>query len=372
MAETLKSKYGPEIVTCVADMVAFVAPEFPRKRFITETMSGYDALELMDRGRRIATQLHAFLPGGFPDTMAVLLRAIDAPVKRPSKNSLSSFLYLPFTEFVARHGLDHVDMSMAAMHVLTQRFTAEFCIRPFLIHHQDATLAHLRRFVVDPSADVRRLVSEGTRPRLPWAPRLPVLQANPDIALEFLEQLKDDPSEYVRRSVANHLNDIGKDFPERLIQVTRRWAKGASSERKKLVRHALRSLLKAGDGDALAIVGHAPDVSIEVMSCTVSPKRVPADGFVMLGYTVHNTGGTPASIIADCRVGYVRADGSVSPKVFRMATFVLASGESRAVSKKLSLTPLTTRKHYPGRHPVEAQVNGQRFAMGEFDLRSRG
>ncbi|MBK8284562.1 MAG: hypothetical protein IPK97_06550 [Ahniella sp.] len=191
---------------------------------------------------------------------------------------------------------------------------------------------------------------------------------DPGPTLELLELLRDDESEYVRRSVANHLNDIGKDHPERLVQVAERWAIGASPNRIALLRHALRSLLKSGHSRALAVVGHAPDASIDVRNPVVTPKRVAWSARVQLGYEVVNTGATDVSVIAECRVGFVRADGSVSTKAFRMGRFDLAPGATRSVSKSLSLADLSTRRHYPGVHPVEAQVNGQRFVMGEFRL----
>lgn len=368
MATSLKSMYGPEVVDCIGHMVAFAWPAFPRKRFLTQALDGFASLELMDRGRHVARALVDHLPRDYPEAVAILLAAADAPVQRPARNSLSSFLYLPFTEFVRTQGLDHPDVSLAAMHALTQRFTAEFCIRPYLVRFPDRTLAQLRRWAEDPSADVRRLVSEGTRPRLPWAPRLPAFQADPSLALPLLELLRDDPSPYVRRSVANHLNDIGKDHPERLVAIARQWIRNAPDERRALLRHALRSLLKAGHPEVLGLLGHAPDAALGVDASRVSPRRVPASGSVEIGYRVHNPGDTTVSVIADCRVGFVRADGSVSWKVFRLGRFPLAPGESREVRKHLSLAPLSTRRHYPGKHPVEAQVNGQRSPIGVFTL----
>ena len=368
MATTLKSQYGPDVVRCIAAMMSHAWSEFPSRKFMTHALADYESLELMDRGRQISHALEAALPADYPRALEVILRAVDAPVPRPKKTSLSSFLYLPFTEFVGRVGLDHLEESLSAMHLLTQRFTAEFCIRPFLIRHQEQTLRRLRVFASDPSADVRRLVSEGTRPRLPWAPRLPAFQHDPGPTLKLLELLRDDESEYVRRSVANHLNDIGKDHPERLVQVAERWAIGATPNRIALLRHALRSLLKSGHSRALAVVGHAPDASIDVRNPVVTPKRVAWAARVQLGYDVVNTGVTDVSVIAECRVGFVRADGSVSTKAFRMGRFDLAPGATRSVSKSLSLADLSTRRHYPGAHPVEAQVNGQRFVMGEFRL----
>lgn len=368
MAAPLKSFYGPEVVDNIGRMVVSAWPSFPRQRFMREALAGYESLELMDRGRHLARVLADHLPQDYPTALAIVLAAAEVPVPRPQQHSMASFLYLPFTEFIRMRGLDHVDESLSAMHRLTQRFTAEFCIRPFLIRHQDRALVQLREWVADPRAAVRRLVSEGTRPRLPWAPRLPAFQSDPGIALPLLESLRDDPSPDVRRSVANHLNDIGKDHPETLVAIARAWHRDAPPERQALLRHALRSLLKAGHPEVLTLLGHAPDAALVVDSPRVKPRRVPANGTVEIGYVVRNPGDVAVSVVADCRVGYVRADGTLSHKVFRLGKFLLAAGESRAVAKRLSLAPLSTRRHYPGRHPVEAQVNGKRSPIGEFLL----
>ena len=169
---------------------------------------------------------------------------------------MAAFLYMPHLFFVARHGLDHFEDSMRAQHALTQLFTAEYSIRAFLEKHPGATLARLREWTADPSHHVRRLVSEGTRPRLPWAPRLRAFQKDPRPVLELLELLKDDPELYVRRSVANNLNDIGKDHPALLTAVAKRWLRGASPERRWIVSHALRSAVKRADAGALGALGY--------------------------------------------------------------------------------------------------------------------
>ena len=169
---------------------------------------------------------------------------------------MAAFLYMPHLFFVARHGLDHFEDSMRAQYALTQRFTAEYSIRAFLEKHPEATLARLREWAADPSQHVRRLVSEGTRPRLPWAPRLRAFQKDPRPVLELLELLKDDPELYVRRSVANNLNDIGKDHPALLTAVAKRWLRGATPERRWIVDHALRSAVKRADAGALGALGY--------------------------------------------------------------------------------------------------------------------
>jgi 3-methyladenine DNA glycosylase AlkC len=203
MAEPLIAQYGPDVPQAIARMVAAVHPRFDVDAFLQDALTGYEALALMPRGKHIARALHRHLPPDYGDALRILLASADQPHGRAPGLSLASFLFLPHTVFVSEFGLDHFELSMQAQHALTQRFTAEFSIRPFLQKHTEATLERLADWATDPSEHVRRLVSEGTRPRLPWASRLPAFQRDPAPVLALLERLKDDPALYVRRSVAN-------------------------------------------------------------------------------------------------------------------------------------------------------------------------
>ncbi len=229
MAEALKNHYGPDIPRRIAAMICAVHPSFDPRSFVKNALDGYEALELMQRGAKIADALHAYLPDDFPVAVAILLASLDQPAALKTKgadnNPITAFLFLPHTVFVAQRGLDHFEVSMRAQHALTQRFSAEFSIRKFLQYKQIDTLKVLSVWAADPSAHVRCLVSEGTRSRLPWAPHLRAFQQDPRPVLALLELLKDDPSLYVRQSVANNLNDIGKDHPELLFETAARWSK---------------------------------------------------------------------------------------------------------------------------------------------------
>jgi 3-methyladenine DNA glycosylase AlkC len=246
VAEPLKDAYGPEVPRRIAAMVSTAHPSFDSRAFVRDCLAGYGALNLIARGWRIADALHAHLPRDFPRAVEILLRSLGPGRQSPEGNGMAPFLYMPHAFFVARYGLDHFEASMRAQYEITKRFTAEFSIRPFIERHREATLERLGEWARDPDPHVRRLVSEGTRPRLPWAPRLREFQRDPAPVLALLELLKDDPELYVRRSVANNLNDIGKDHPELLAQTARRWLEGADANRRWLVKHALRSAVKRG------------------------------------------------------------------------------------------------------------------------------
>jgi len=367
VAEPLKNRYGLEIPRRIADMIVHVCPSFPKQAFLRDALAGYDALELMPRGRHIARALHAHLPQDVPKALDILLASLDAPGTNPD-GALASFLFLPHTVYVADHAIDYFEAAMHAQHALTQRFTAEFSIRPFIEKYPERTFARLREWTHDPSPHVRRLVSEGTRPRLPWAPRLRALQRDPRPALELLELLKDDPELYVRRSVANHLNDIGKDHPALLNRVAKRWLTGATPERAWIVRHALRSAIKRGDAGPLAVSGFGAKAEISLRNATVAPRRVKSGGRVRFAFDLVNRLSRSQRVLVDLRVFYVKADGRTTPKVFKFKTLDFDPKQAWTLEKSLSLADLSTRKHYPGEHRVELLLNGRAVPLGTFRL----
>lgn len=368
MAEPLKNSYGPEIPRCIADMIQKVHPRFESAKFIRDVLKGYDDLELLPRGRHIATVLHSYLPEDFEKAVDILIRSIATPMDKTGANGMSSFLYMPHAHYVATYGLDHFQASMEAQYRITQLFTAEFSIRPFLVKHTAKTLAQLDKWTKDPNEHVRRLVSEGSRPRLPWAMRLPAFQKDPTPVLKLLEKLKDDPSLYVRRSVANNLNDIGKDHPDILIETAQRWSRGAGPERHWLITRALRSSVKRGEAAALSILGYDTANGLVVVNGGVSPLRVKKGGRVNFSFEVENRSKQSKRVAVDYRVHYRKANGRTTPKVFKHKSLQLEPGKREKMSIEIKLHDLTTRKHYPGVHRLEAQLNGKVFDVGEFAL----
>jgi 3-methyladenine DNA glycosylase AlkC len=368
MAEPLIAQYGPDVPQAIARMVAAVHPHFDSDAFLEDALGGYDALALMPRGKHIARALHRHLPQNYGKALHILLASIDQPHGRAPGLSLAAFLYLPHTVFVAEFGLDHFELSMQAQHTLTQRFTAEFSIRPFLQKHPEATLARLMQWTRDPSEHVRRLVSEGTRPRLPWASRLPVFQRDPSQVLTLLECLKDDPALYVRRSVANNLNDIGKDQPALLAATAKVWLRDATPERRWIVQHALRSAVKRGETGALDALGFGSAATVTIGQPSIAPQRAVVGGTLSIAFDVTNTTDKPQRVLVDFAVHYVKANGKSRAKVFKLKTLDLSAHETQRVGKQVSLAEMTTRKHYPGIHKVEAIINGRAQALGSFHL----
>ncbi len=368
MADLMKNSYGVDVAIRIAKMIERAHPRFPVRAFLADVRPGFSDLELMDRGRRIAGALHTHLPSPFSKAAKILTASFGPTLEEEPSNGLGSFLYLPHSFFVANHGLRNFEAAMAFQYELTQRFTAEFCIRPYLERHEGKTLARLLLWTNDRSEHVRRLVSEGTRPRLPWAGRLPQFQKNPQPVLDLLERLKDDPALYVRRSVANNLNDIGKDHPQILLATCRRWLVDAPEPRQWIIRRALRSLIKEGNKAALALMGCRPSTCLVVGHAGVSPSRVNPGESVCLKFQVSNTSARRTKVIIDFRVHFVKANGKSSPKVFKLSTVQLPPRTSLPVQKTLSLKNLTTRQHHPGHHHMEALINGTSHPLGSFEL----
>jgi 3-methyladenine DNA glycosylase AlkC len=377
MAESLKHLLDGAAAARIADMLQAAWPGFRRRAFLADVLPGFEALDLMPRGRRIADAMRRHLPGSYPKAIAILVASLGPPMALDAAGEplsdgrpYSAFLYLPHSMFIATHGLDHFEGSMRAQHALTQRFTAEFCVRPFLQHRQDATLERLMLWTEDSNAHVRRLASEGSRPRLPWAARLSAFVADPRPLLPLLERLKDDPSSYVRRSVANHLNDIGKDHPELLLSTARAWLDGAGEQRQRLVRHALRFAVKRGDPQALGALGLGHAVRLDLGQVSIEPARPVIGGSVNIEFELRNPGRATQVVLADLRVLYVKAGGQSRPKVFKLRQLELPSGGALRLSKRLSLAQMTTRQHHAGIHKVDLLLNGRARSLGQFDLRA--
>lgn len=368
MAEALKNQFGIEIPGKIAGMIASVYPEFEQEAFIKAALVGYEALELMPRGRRLAQTLRQYLPSNYSEAIEILIASLGPKLGKTESNGMAPFLYLPHVCFVGQYGLGHFTDSMRAQYELTQRFSAEFSIRPFLAQHTAATLACLQAWATDPSPHVRRLVSEGTRPRLPWAPRLRNFQKDPGPVLALLESLKDDPEIYVRRSVANNLNDIGKDHPSLLLETARRWLNQATPERSWLVKHALRSAIKGAEPAALAILGFGDRAEVSLSDINITPANPKIGGKVKIAFQLTSTASRCQRLLVDSRIHFIKANGRAQPKVFKLKTLNLVANEVIELEKTISLAEMTTRKHYPGKHTVDLMLNGHYVPLGSFEL----
>lgn len=376
MPDAFKNQLNPEVIAHMAlHLERAGGPLFAKQRFVDQATSGLDALELKQRVVHIRRAVHACLPDDFAAAATIIEQAL-MPVPgtpRPwelnqADSGISSWGTWPLTDYVAHHGLAHPERALRCLHALTQRFTAEFAIRPFLQQHPELTLATLQLWLEDNSEHVRRLVSEGTRPRLPWGLRLTAFVADPAPCLPLLDRLYQDPSEYVRRSVANHLNDISKDHPDLAVAVAERWLADGSAATRRLVQHALRTLIKQGHGGALRLLGFGAHEAVHVAELSLSPTRVPHGETLHFAFTLCNAGNDDATLNVDYAIWHQRANGTLSPKVFKLSRVTLPAGATRRVERSHSLRPVTTRRYYPGAHALELLVNGERMAWADFTL----
>jgi len=376
MPEPFKRLLSPDLVRLAGSHFARALPGFPHARFEALALDGFDALEMKARAMRIADALEATLPGDFARAAAAI-EATLAPVRgdealgelRAGEAGLAGWIVWPLGEFVARRGLEEPARALACLRELTQRFSAEFAIRPFLLAHPQHCFETLAVWTTDPSPHVRRLVSEGSRPRLPWGIVLKPLVADPAPTLPLLAALQDDPSDYVRRSVANHLNDIAKDHPAVVAGWLEDHLPGASRERRALLRHASRTLIKRGERRVLAAWGL--DTRLRgTAALSVAPARIRLGEALTIELALASSARKPQALAIDYVVHHVRADGGTSPKVFKGWNLVLGAGEQRVLQRRHPVRPITTRRYYPGRHRIEVQVNGRLVAEAGFDLRA--
>lgn len=366
----LKTFFSPALVRRLAADLAGADASFPARRFTQDACAGLDQLELLDRGRHIAAALARHLPPDYADAIAVLLRSLGPEHATDELLGLgmAPFFYLPHTIFVAERGLEHFELSMRAQYELTKRFSAEACIRPYIARDPERTLRQLEVWSRDPNPHVRRLVSEGTRLRLPWAPRVGWLDAQPERVLALLDLLKDDPATLVRRSVANNLNDLGKIHPALLIRTCAAWLTDAPADRRELIEHALRSAIKRGEPEALRLLGFGGRPQVALEEVRIAPRRVAIGGRVAIGFALRSRARRRQSLLVDLAVHFVKANGRSSAKVFKMKRVDLPAGASVTLSRSVSLAVHTTRTPRPGRHAVDVIVNGVALPAGSFQV----
>ncbi len=363
----LKEMIDLPLVRQIAGRIETVYPQFAREEFLAAVDAELHCLELKPRFGLIADKLREYLHQDYPVALNSLLAILDddrhsfEPIEDPG------FRLLSIPTFVERYGLEHPQESLDAMYIITRHSSCELAIRPFITRYPAQTMTNLRAWAQDSNEHVRRLVSEGSRPRLPWAPQLRQFIADPSPALALLEHLKDDSSLYVRRSVANHLNDIGKDHPQLLLERMSAWKDGASTERLWLINHALRSLIKKGDPGALAILGYG-EPQVELRELKLSPERLIFGNELRFSFRLDSVSDETQQLMIDYVMRFVKANGKRAPKVFKLKRATLKAGDSLFLSKSHAIRPISTRRYYAGLQRLEIQVNGRIVGGRDFEL----
>ncbi|QBI18791.1 DNA alkylation repair protein [Egibacter rhizosphaerae] len=348
----LKDHVDPRMVEGLAAEFAASDTDFPAAAFVERATEGLEELELMGRVRHVADALEHALPTEPAEVVAVFDAAL-------ASESFRGWMLWPCAEVIGRTGPTEPETVIPFMARLTPRVSCEFAIRPCIEQVPEITFGHLHQWVDHPDEHVRRLVSEGTRPRLPWGTRLRALQADPAPAIALLDRLRDDPSGFVRRSVANHLGDVVKDHPELALATAERWQREGGRHVDEVVRHGLRTRIKAGDAAALRLVGYDGDAPVRMPHLAISPRRLAIGETATLGVELSADGHRAVPVVVEYLVHYLGARGPRKPQAYRLAERTLQPGETCALQRRHTFAHASIRTLHPGRHLVEVQVNGR-------------
>ncbi|MCP4426682.1 MAG: DNA alkylation repair protein [Chloroflexi bacterium] len=363
MPEPLKNMFNAQTVAALAKAIQSNYPSFPPEVFLTDVFdAAWNGRELKQRIRHITTVLHNRLPHNYDEALIILRQTIPLLGEQ-------GFEKMVFPDFVEVYGLDDYETSIAALEWFTQFVSAEFAIRPFIQRYPQQTMKQMLNWANHKHPGVRRLASEGCRPRLPWGMGLSALKADPSPILPILEQLKRDESESVRRSVANNLNDISKDNPKTVVDILQRWHSLDTDEIRWITNHALRTLVKQGHPGALELLGYPSQPQIAIRNVTIDPDIVPIGGSLTFSFEIESLSDQPQNLMIDYVVYLMRKNGRQTPKVFKLSKKTLPPRATVNIAKKHSFAPVTTRKYYPGAHAIEPKVNGQLFEQVEFAIK---
>jgi 3-methyladenine DNA glycosylase AlkC len=364
----VRDVFNEKVVNQLATSLAEVWQGFDAKGFGRTINSQLRSLTFSERAALIRDTLGEYLPKDYPRALEIILKALPSESPNHELTGFDGFIIMPQNDFVAKYGLDHYDLSMQALYQMTKRFTAEGAIRAFLLKYPDKTLAILSTWAEDENCHVRRLVSEGTRPRLPWAIQLKPFIEDPRPVLKLLEKLKTDPELMVRRSVANNLNDIAKDHPDQVVETLRRWNRIRDEGIRWLIRHAARTLVKQGNKEMLAILGYSK-ASVSVSKIELDQPAVNLGEELSFWFQIKSESEHNQNLVIDYVIHHVKANGKLAPKVFKLTRRTLEPGKLITISKTHSFRSISTRKYYTGRHTLEIQVNGEQFEKIYFDLK---
>lgn len=355
----LKEIFDAQQFRHIAQETAAVYSGFDSERFLGLSLQGLETLSLMQRLRRTTESLHATLPPDYREAISVL-RALAPRMK-------AKFATLALPDFVALYGLDDFDFSMDSLKFFTPFGSSEFGVRVFLRKNLKAALATMEAWSLDEDEHVRRLASEGCRPRLPWSFRLDAIVTDPSLTSPILSKLKADPSLYVRKSVANHLNDITKDHPHWVLGQIEKWPL-EDPHTAWIAKRALRTLIKKGDKRALAVVGAEDGAKVEISDFFLEPNNLKLGDRLNLSFNLKSLAAKPQRLVVDYIVHYVKKSGAAAPKVFKLKELTLDAGTSVPIARSQIIRDFTTRIHYPGLHSVDIIVNGKKVATDSFCL----
>ncbi len=362
----LKESLNHQAVQQLADCLSDIQPNFDHSAFSQTANHGLSNLELKARVYHLIDALHQHLPQNFEQT-AQILRQVKQHQLAAKDPAIRAFIAWPLIDYVAVHGLQHPETALKTLAQLTSLFSAEFAIRPFIEQHYELTFKYLHNWCDSEDFHQRRLASEGTRPRLPWGQQLPQFIIDPQPILPLLEKLKADPEDYVRRSVANNLNDISKDHPQTVLSTCQRWLTDSCKETQWVVRHATRTLVKRDVPEVYALLGYTEKPQLEI-KLTLDSDVLKLGEEQTFQIQLTSTAKKPQKLLIDYAIYFMKANGQQSAKVFKLKTLELGKGEWVTLEKTHRFVPLSTRRYYSGEHKIEVKINGLSFGKEAFQL----
>lgn len=357
--EPLKEMFNAAYVNHLALQVQRIYPGFRSKEFAGEVLQNLPELELNQRLRLISSKLAPYLPSEFETAVNILKRVV--PQMKPGYTNLI------FPDFVAQYGKSKAEISLEALAYFTTFGSSEFAVREFLLLDLKKTLQVMKSWAKDKNEHVRRLASEGSRPRLPWSFKLDAIVREPELTFPILELLKSDESLYVRKSVANHLNDVSKDQPEKLLRFIRKWD-DTNGHTAWIIKRACRSLIKKGDPESLKLFRFEAKAELKIASLRLNAQKIHIGEQMQFSFQLHSLKKREQKLVVDYVIHHRGKDGQALPKVYKLKEISLKPGVPITLEKKHWFKPYSTRKQYPGKHKLEIQVNGKVMASAQFAL----
>ena len=366
-APLLKDHINAGSIEILARLIKQYKPSFPADEFIQKSTDDLEAKPLKSRVSHLSTVLTELLIEDYSDTAKWLKQLADNWPDKNINKGWYSFMAWPLIDYAGKQGLHQPETALDLLRHLTRLFTAEFAIRPYIDQHFELTYHHLLQWSQDADEHVRRLASEGMRPRLPWGGHLTALKLNPQPIFTVLNYLKDDHSRYVQKSVANNLNDISKDHPQQVIELCGDWLNDSTAQRRWIIRHGLRSLIKAGEPAVFPLLGFTQKPRVQV-DLVLTEQQLKLGESLVLQAEIHSAADQTQVLVVDYRVWHVKANGTTTAKVYKWKNIELLARESIRLSKSHGFLKLTTRQYYSGRHTFEILINGVVYNQASMNL----
>lgn len=361
----VKDIYSPAFYRLIAETFYSADPNFDQDKFIADIfVEKFDRLEWKQRTKHTTEVLYQFLPADFSEAAHLITQSVAHLISKGIPGG--GLEYIIFPDYIESYGIDHFEVSTKAFEVITKFISCEFAVRPFIIKYKSRMITEMEKWSRNPNPDVRRLASEGSRPRLPWAMAIPFLKTDPSPILPILYNLRNDPSEMVRRSVANNLNDIAKDHPDLIVEIAGQW-KGIGKDTDAVIKHGSRTLLKQGHPKILAYFG-LDSAGFEVSDLAIKTPAVKIGDSLSFSFQVKNLQNDPKLLRLEYGIYYLKSNGQLSRKVFKISERTYEGGKINIIERNQSFKLITTRKFYIGKHKISIIANGLETMIAEFEL----